>query len=65
MPRLQGVSMQNRKENNRNQKRAGCVSSVGRPVNVGIKCCCENKSVWCLVNKRTVLRSKKSCDAQK
>ena len=48
MPRLIGVSMQNRKENNRNIKRAGCVSSVGRPVMIvaNKRCCCK-KEVWC------------------
>ncbi len=40
--------MQNRKENNRNIKRAGCVSSVGRPVMIvaNKRCCCK-KEVWC------------------
>ena len=63
MPRLIGVSMQNRKENNRNMKRAGCVSTVGRPVLIASnkRCCCDSKTVWCLVNKKTVLLSKKSC----
>ena len=48
MPRLIGVSMQNRKENNRNIKRAGCVSSVGRPVMIvaNKRCCCKTE-VWC------------------
>jgi len=60
-------SMINRKENNRNQKRAGCVSSVGRPVNIAAskRCCCDSNTVWCLVNKKTVLLSKKSCEANK
>jgi len=51
--RLKG-SMMNRKENNRNIKRAGCVSSVGRPVQIasGNRCCCKKKA-WCLGKNRT------------
>ena len=54
MPRLIGVSMQNRKENNINQKRAGCVSTVGRPVMITAnkRCCCpKKKKPWCFSNK--------------
>ena len=53
MPRLIGVSMQNRKVNNINQKRAGCVSTVGRPVNIAAskRCCCpKTKKPWCFSN---------------
>ena len=37
----------NRVENNRNMKRAGCVSTVGRPVMINPKgrCCCK-KNDW-------------------
>ena len=47
------VSMQNRKVNNINQKRAGCVSTVGRPVMIASskRCCCpKTKKPWCFSN---------------
>lgn len=53
-------SMINRKENNRNQKRAGCVSSIGRPVNIAAskRCCCVKKK-WCLGNTTNCFNGRK------
>jgi len=65
MPRQFGQKLINRKDLNRNMKRAGCVSTVGRPVMIASnkRCCCDSKTVWCLVNKKAVLKSKIDCDA--
>jgi len=53
MPRQFGQKRINRKDLNRNMKRAGCVSTVGRPVMIASnkRCCCTKKP-WCLGNKR-------------
>lgn len=64
MPRLvQTSKLKTRTDLQRNMKRAGCVSTVGRPVQIAAnkRCCCDSKAVWCLVNKKVVLRKKNNC----
>ena len=62
MPRLvQTSKLKTRTDLQRNMKRAGCVSTVGRPVQIAARkrCCCTKKA-WCLGNNKTnCLKGKK------